>query len=84
LVQNSAGERVAAFSRIYAGWAFPQGLFREEAYRKIGLASMEDTVRFLEGYFRRRDANDLLACSARGNMPTSAQTLSTVEILWRR
>jgi homoserine O-acetyltransferase len=27
---------------------------------KIGLASMEDAVRIFEGYFRRRDANDLL------------------------
>ena len=27
----------------------------------MGLASLEDTVRFLEGYFRQRDANDLLA-----------------------
>jgi homoserine O-acetyltransferase len=50
-----------AFSRVYAGWAFSQDFFREEAYRKIGLASMEDAVRFLEGYFRRSDANDLLA-----------------------
>src|SRR5439155_27052080 len=50
-----------AFSRVYAGWAFSQDFFREQEYRKIGLASMEDTVRFLEGYFRRSDANDLLA-----------------------
>jgi homoserine O-acetyltransferase len=27
----------------------------------MGLASLEDSVRFLEGYFRRHDANDLLA-----------------------
>jgi homoserine O-acetyltransferase len=27
----------------------------------MGFASAEDTVRFMEGYFRRRDANDLLA-----------------------
>lgn len=50
-----------AFSRVYAGWAFSQDFFREQEYRKIGLASMEDAVRFLEGYFRRNDANDLLA-----------------------
>ncbi|MBV8774617.1 MAG: alpha/beta fold hydrolase [Deltaproteobacteria bacterium] len=49
-----------AFSRVYAGWAFSQDFFREHEYRKIGLASMEDAVRFLEGYFRRTDANDLL------------------------
>jgi homoserine O-acetyltransferase/O-succinyltransferase len=50
-----------AFSRVYCGWAFSQDFFRDEEYRKIGLASMEDVARFLEGYFRKRDANDLLA-----------------------
>jgi homoserine O-acetyltransferase len=50
-----------AFSRVYAGWLFSQDFFREEEYRKIGYASVEDTVRFMEGYFRQRDANDLLA-----------------------
>jgi homoserine O-acetyltransferase len=50
-----------AFSRVYAGWAFSQDFFREQEYRKMGLASLEDVVRFMEGRFRRRDANDLLA-----------------------
>jgi len=50
-----------AFSRVYAGWFFSQDFFREQEYHKLGLASVEDSVRFLEGYFRRRDANDLLA-----------------------
>ena len=50
-----------AFSRVYAGWVFSQDFFREQEYRKMGLASVEDSMRFLEGYFRRRDANDLLA-----------------------
>ena len=50
-----------AFARIYMGWAFSQDFFREHEYRKMGLASLEDSVRFLEGYFRRHDANDLLA-----------------------
>ena len=27
----------------------------------MGLASVEETARFVEGYFRARDANDLLA-----------------------
>ncbi len=52
---------VRAFSRVYAGWAFSQDFFREQEYRKMGLASLEDVVRFMEGRFRRRDANDLLA-----------------------
>jgi homoserine O-acetyltransferase len=50
-----------AFSRVYAGWVFSQDFFREREYRKMGLASMEDAARFLESYFRRSDANDLLA-----------------------
>jgi len=50
-----------AFSRVYAGWAFSQDFFREQEYRKIGLASVEDVEKFLEGYFRQNDANDLLA-----------------------
>jgi homoserine O-acetyltransferase len=50
-----------AFSRVYMGWAFSQDFFREQAYRNMGFASLEDSIRFLEGYFRRRDANDLLA-----------------------
>ena len=50
-----------AFSRVYMGWAFSQDFFREEAYRTMGFTSLEDSIRFLEGYFRRRDANDLLA-----------------------
>jgi homoserine O-acetyltransferase/O-succinyltransferase len=52
---------LVAFSRVYAGWAFSQAFFRDAEYHKLGLASTEDTVRFLEGFFRRRDANDLLA-----------------------
>jgi homoserine O-acetyltransferase/O-succinyltransferase len=49
-----------AFSRVYAGWLFSQDFFREQEYRKMALSSVEDTARFLGGYFRRRDANDLL------------------------
>ena len=49
-----------AFSRVYAGWTFSQDFFREQEYRQLGLASLEDTLRFAESYFCRRDANDLL------------------------
>jgi len=38
-----------AFARVYMGWAFSQDFFREHEYRKMGLASLEDSVRFLEG-----------------------------------
>ncbi|MGO9266575.1 MAG: alpha/beta fold hydrolase [Candidatus Binataceae bacterium] len=50
-----------AFSRVYTGWVFSQDFFREREYRKLGLASLEDVALFMEGYFRRRDANDLLS-----------------------
>lgn len=50
-----------AFSTVYAGWVFSQDFFRDEEYRKLGMNSVEDVVAFLEGYFGRRDANDLLA-----------------------
>jgi homoserine O-acetyltransferase/O-succinyltransferase len=50
-----------AFSRVYAGWAFSQDFFREQEYRKIGLASVEDVAKRMEGNFRQNDANDLLA-----------------------
>jgi len=50
-----------AFARVYAGWAFSQDFFREQEYRNMGMASLEDVVLMMEGRFRRRDANDLLA-----------------------
>jgi homoserine O-acetyltransferase len=59
--QSPPVKGLRAFSRVYAGWVFSQDFFREEEYRKRGLASVEDTLRFMEGNFRRRDANDLLA-----------------------
>ena len=34
---------------MYMGWAFSQDFFREHEYGKMGLASLEDSVRFLEG-----------------------------------
>jgi homoserine O-acetyltransferase/O-succinyltransferase len=51
-----------AFGRVYAGWVFSQAFFRDEAYKDMGLGldSIEDVVGFMQGYFMRRDANDLL------------------------
>jgi homoserine O-acetyltransferase len=46
---------------VYTGRLASQDFFREQEYRKMGLVSLEDAVLFFEGYFRRRDANDLLA-----------------------
>ena len=55
-------EGMRAFGRVYAGWVFSQTFFRNEAYKEMGLGldSIEDVVAFMQGYFMRRDANDLL------------------------
>ncbi len=51
-----------AFGRVYAGWGLSQAFYREEVWRKLGFASLEDfLVGSWEAGFRRRDANDLLA-----------------------
>ena len=49
-----------AFSRVYAGWVFSQTFFRDGIFKRLGMTSIEDVVKFTEGYFMRRDANDLL------------------------
>jgi homoserine O-acetyltransferase len=50
-----------AFGRVYASLVACSAFYREREYSKLGLASPEDTMRFFEGFFRQRDANDLLA-----------------------
>ena len=50
-----------AFARVYAGWVYSQDFYREREYRKMGLASIDDVLRFSEARYRQRDANDLLA-----------------------
>jgi homoserine O-acetyltransferase len=50
------------FGRIYAGWGLSQQFYWQRLYREAGFTSLEDfLVRFWEGYFLARDANDLLA-----------------------
>jgi homoserine O-acetyltransferase len=51
-----------AMGRIYAGWALSQAFYREELYKRIGFASLEDfLIAGWEANFLRRDANNLLA-----------------------
>jgi homoserine O-acetyltransferase len=50
-----------AFARVYAGWVYSQDFYRDQEYRKMGLTSIEDVLRFSEARYRSRDANDLLA-----------------------
>jgi homoserine O-acetyltransferase len=50
-----------AFARVYAGWVYSQDFYRKHEYRKMGLNSLDDVLRFSEARYRSRDANDLLA-----------------------
>lgn len=51
-----------AVGRVYAGWGLSQMFYREETWREMGYASLEDfLVGFWEGFFLRKDANNLLA-----------------------
>lgn len=48
--------------RVYAGWGLSQAFYREELWRHLGYASLEDfLVGFWEGFFLARDPNNLLA-----------------------
>lgn len=51
-----------AFARVYAGWGFSQPFYRQELWRELGYSSLEDfLVGFWEGFFLKKDANNLLA-----------------------
>jgi len=50
-----------AFARVYAGWVYSQDFYRQREHTKLGLASIDDVLRFSEQRYRSRDANDLLA-----------------------
>ena len=50
-----------AFGRAYAGWAFSAQFFREQLYRQLRLASVEDLLQYWERDHLQWDANDLLA-----------------------
>jgi len=51
-----------AVGRVYAGWGLSQAYYREKVYLQQGYSSLEDfLVAFWEGFFLRKDANNLLA-----------------------
>ena len=53
---------LAAMARVYAGWALSQGFYREEAWRSLGYASVEEfVVERWEGFLKKSNANDILA-----------------------
>ena len=48
--------------RVYAGWGLSQKFYAEELWNQLGFSSLEDfLVGFWEGFFLKRDANNLLA-----------------------
>jgi homoserine O-acetyltransferase/O-succinyltransferase len=51
-----------SLARVYAGWGLSQSFYRQELWRSMGYNSLEDfLVGFWEGFFLKRDANNLLA-----------------------
>jgi homoserine O-acetyltransferase len=73
-----------AFSRVYSGWLASQDFFREQEYRKMGLASLEDAVLFFEDISGGVTRMICWRCCGRGSMLTSARTLSIGAILLLR
>jgi homoserine O-acetyltransferase/O-succinyltransferase len=50
-----------AVGRVYAGWGLSQAFYREKTYLQTGHSSLEDfLVSFWEGFFLKKDANNLL------------------------
>lgn len=50
-----------AVGRVYAGWGLSQAYYREQVYLQFGYSSLEDyLVEFWEGFFLKKDANNLL------------------------
>jgi homoserine O-acetyltransferase len=50
-----------AVGRVYAGWGLSQAYYREKVYLQQGYTSLEDfLVEFWEGFFLKKDANNLL------------------------
>ncbi len=59
--ESPPAKGLIAFARVYAGWVYSQDFYRGHEYTRLGLASIEDVLRFSELRYRSRDANDLLA-----------------------
>jgi homoserine O-acetyltransferase len=51
-----------AMGRVWAGWALSQTWYRQERWRELGYATLEDfLVRYWEFIYTTRDANNLIA-----------------------
>ncbi|MDD2703894.1 MAG: alpha/beta fold hydrolase [Acidocella sp.] len=60
-VKAAMGAGKKAFGRAYAGWAYSAAFYREELWRGMGFANLEDFLRFWENDHEAQDARDLLA-----------------------
>jgi homoserine O-acetyltransferase len=49
-----------ALARVYSGWVVSQAFYREQCYRQLGAASLEDFLVMQEGRRLNSDANNLL------------------------
>ncbi|MEM8806658.1 MAG: alpha/beta fold hydrolase [Cyanobacteria bacterium P01_G01_bin.38] len=60
--ENQPNKGLRAVGRVYAGWGLSQAFYREKLHIQMGYSSLEDfLVAFWEGFFLRKDANNLLA-----------------------
>ena len=60
--KNQPIEGMRALARVCAGWGFSQAFYKQELYRQMGFARLEDFVAgFWEKRYARRDANNLLS-----------------------
>ena len=50
-----------AFARVYVGWAYSHGFFRDELYKQLGFASLAALMEDWENDHLTLDAHDLLA-----------------------
>jgi homoserine O-acetyltransferase len=51
---------LAAFARVYAGWAYSQAFYRDGLYRQLGFESVDELLDFWVEDHLQQDANDLL------------------------
>lgn len=60
--EKQPNKGLRAVGRVYAGWGLSQAFYREKIYLQMDYSSLEDfLVAFWEGFFLRKDANNLLA-----------------------
>jgi homoserine O-acetyltransferase/O-succinyltransferase len=61
--QRPPTKGLRSMARVYAGWGFSQAFYWQRLYHtEMGHSSLEDfLVSFWEGFFLRKDANNLLA-----------------------